>query len=294
MLNAFLKSCANTIVGNELNLKLSLASIISEGSILIEDYPGTGKTTFAKTLTNNLGLNFKRIQFTSDLLPSDILGYNFFKGDEQVFQKGPIFTNVVLADELNRGSAKSQSAFLEAMEEKNITIDGVTNKLPFPFFVIATQNPMDSSGTSMLPDSQLDRFMISFSLNNLDENQKKEILKKDINFSNRKDLNLDWDELKNKKNQINVNDNIFEYVLEIEKQIKKTNSNLKISPRCLKQIIELSKGWALIHDQNYVSHQDIKSVLPSILRHRIKFIDNENDKINFVNNEILNHIKINK
>ena len=122
---------------------------------------------------------------------------------------------------MNRGSAKSQSAFLEAMEEKNITIDGVTNKLPFPFFVIATQNPMDSSGTSMLPDSQLDRFMISFSLNNLDENQKKEILKKDINFSNHKDLNLDWNELKNKKNQINVNDNIFEYVLEIEKQIKK-------------------------------------------------------------------------
>ena len=121
-------------VSNENNIKLSLACIVCGGSILIEDFPGTGKTTFAKTITYNLGLDFKRIQFTSDLLPADILGYNFFKGDQNIFQKGPIFTNVVLADELNRGSAKSQSAFLEAMEEKNVTIDGETYKLPDPFF----------------------------------------------------------------------------------------------------------------------------------------------------------------
>ena len=168
----FIDECSKTIVGNQKNIKLSISAIISEGSILIEDYPGTGKTTFAKTITYNLGLDFKRIQFTSDLLPADILGYNFFKGEQSLFQKGPIFTNVVLADELNRGSAKSQSAFLEAMEEKNVTIDGETYKLPEPFFVIATQNPMDSSGTSLLPDSQLDRFMISFSLAELNSDQK--------------------------------------------------------------------------------------------------------------------------
>ena len=175
MLNSFLNSCNRTIVGNEFNLKLSLASIISEGSILIEDYPGTGKTTFAKTLTNNLGLDFKRIQFTSDLLPSDVLGFNILSDDKLKFQKGPIFTNIVLADELNRGSPKAQSAFLEAMEEKNVTIDGDSYNLPEPFFVIATQNPMDTSGTSSLPDSQLDRFMISYSLSDLD--QKEKILK---------------------------------------------------------------------------------------------------------------------
>ena len=155
---------SNIIVGNSEKIKLTLAAIVSEGSILIEDYPGSGKTTFAKAITQSLGLDFKRLQFTSDLLPSDILGFNMFSNENIKFQKGPIFTNIVLADELNRGSPKSQSAFLEAMEEKNVSIDGVSYNLPEPFFVIATQNPMDSSGTSSLPDSQLDRFMISFSL----------------------------------------------------------------------------------------------------------------------------------
>ena len=136
-----------------------------------------------KAITLNLGLGFKRIQFTSDLLPSDILGFNIFKNEELNFQKGPIFTNIVLADELNRGSPKSQSAFLEAMEEKNVSIDGSTYKLPEPFFVIATQNPMDSSGTSTLPDSQLDRFMISFSLSELSDKDKVLMLKNNIDLT---------------------------------------------------------------------------------------------------------------
>ena len=291
MLNSFLNSCNRTIVGNEFNLKLSLASIISEGSILIEDYPGTGKTTFAKTLTNNLGLDFKRIQFTSDLLPSDILGYNFFKGNEQVFQKGPIFTNVVFADELNRGSAKSQSAFLEAMEEKNITIDGITNKLPFPFFVIATQNPMDSSGTSTLPDSQLDRFMISFSLSELNDQDKVSMLKNNIDLSKINSETVDWKNIQDKKNKINVSDEIYDYVLQIEQTIKALDQEIYISARCLKQIIDLAKGWALVHSKDYVTHQDIKDVLSYILRHRIKFLK-QDEKKDFVNQEILGKIDI--
>ena len=138
MYNEIIKNISKTIIGNVEKIKLALAAIISEGSILIEDFPGSGKTTFAKSITYNLGFNFKRIQFTSDLLPSDILGFNIFSNDKLSFQKGPIFTNIVLADELNRGSPKSQSAFLEAMEEKNVSIDGVTYNLPEPFFVIAT------------------------------------------------------------------------------------------------------------------------------------------------------------
>ena len=160
MFDNLIKEVSKVVVGNENKIKLTLAAILSEGSVLIEDNPGSGKTTFAKAITLNLGLSFKRIQFTSDLLPSDILGFNIFKNEELTFQKGPIFTNIVLADELNRGSPKSQSAFLEAMEEKNVSIDGSTYKLPEPFFVIATQNPMDSSGTSTLPDSQLDLSLI--------------------------------------------------------------------------------------------------------------------------------------
>ena len=294
MFKNLIKTCTKNIIGNENNIKLSLACIICEGSILIEDYPGTGKTTFAKTITYNLGLDFKRIQFTSDLLPADILGYNFFKGEHSLFQKGPIFTNVILADELNRGSAKSQSAFLEAMEEKNVTIDGETYKLPRPFFVIATQNPMDSSGTSLLLDSQLDRFMISFSLAELNSDQKKQVLKNDVSFNQIIKSNMDWNKIKKQKNLIKVNETVFEYILNIENLINQLKKDFFISTRCLKQISELAKGWALIDEREYVTHQDIKEILPSILRHRIRFLNNEKEKINFINKEILDKIEIPK
>ena len=239
----------------------------------------------------NLGLGFKRIQFTSDLLPSDILGFNIFKNEELTFQKGPIFTNIVLADELNRGSPKSQSAFLEAMEEKNVSIDGSTYKLPEPFFVIATQNPMDSSGTSTLPDSQLDRFMISFSLSELNDQEKVLMLKNNIDLSNINSQTVDWKNIQDKKNEINVSDEIYDYVLQIEQTIKALDQEIYISARCLKQIIDLAKGWALVHSKDYVTHQDIKDVLSYILRHRIKFLK-QDEKKDFVNQEILGKIDI--
>ena len=293
MYNEIIKNISKTIIGNEEKIKLTLAAIISEGSILIEDFPGSGKTTFAKSITHNLGFNFKRIQFTSDLLPSDILGFNIFSNDKLSFQKGPIFTNIVLADELNRGSPKSQSAFLEAMEEKNVSIDGVTYNLPEPFFVIATQNPMDSSGTSTLPDSQLDRFMISFSLSELDDKEKVMMLKNDIGFNNIKSNTINWDEIKTKKTKINLSDEIFKYVIEIEQTIQSLDQKLYISSRCLKQIIDLAKGWAMINEKEYVTHQDVKETLPYILRHRIKFLK-QDEKFDFVKKEILEKITIKK
>ena len=291
MLNNLIKQVSKIVVGNENKIKLTLAAILSEGSVLIEDNPGSGKTTFAKTITLNLGLNFKRIQFTSDLLPSDILGFNIFKNEELNFQQGPIFTNIVLANELNRGSPKSQSAFLEAMEEKNISIDGQTYKLPDPFFVIATQNPMDSSGTSTLPDSQLDRFMISFSLSELNDQDKILMLKNNIDLDNINCEKINWREIKDKKNQVNVSDEIYNYVLEIEQTIRSLDQQIYISPRCLKQIIDLGRGWAMIHSKNYVTHQDIKDLLPYVLKRRIKFLKQE-EKKDFVINEILNKINI--
>lgn len=290
--DTLIKECSKTIVGNEFNLKLSLAAIISQGSILIEDYPGSGKTNFAKTLTLSLGLDFKRIQFTSDLLPSDILGYNFLSKDNLVFQKGPIFTNIVLADELNRGSSKSQSAFLEAMEEKNVSIDGVTYNLPYPFFVIATQNPMDSSGTSLLPDSQLDRFMISFSLSNLSNNQLVEVIKNNIDYKLINNSKINWEEIFTSRNKVKINDDVFNYILEIF-NLAKNIDYLFISPRCLKQISDLSKSWALINEKDYVSHQDVKDILPSVLRHRISSIKSNEDKLSLINNDILDKIEIN-
>ena len=291
MFNKIIEDTSKVIVGNLDKIKLTLAAIISEGSILIEDYPGSGKTTFAKAITSSLGLNFKRIQFTSDLLPSDVLGFNILSDDKLKFQKGPIFTNIVLADELNRGSPKAQSAFLEAMEEKNVTIDGESYNLPEPFFVIATQNPMDTSGTSSLPDSQLDRFMISYSLSDLDQKEKILMLKKNISFSNSASETINWSQINYKKNEITVKDEIYQYVVEIEQTIKALGQNIYISARCMKQIIDLAKGWAIVNGNEYVSHQDIKDTIPYILRHRIKFL-NQQDKLSYVNKEILEKINI--
>ncbi len=291
MFENIISNTSKTIIGNVDKIKLTLAAIISEGSILIEDYPGSGKTTFAKAITSSLGLNFKRIQFTSDLLPSDVLGYNILSDDKLKFQKGPIFTNIVLADELNRGSPKAQSAFLEAMEEKNVTIDGESYNLPEPFFVIATQNPMDTSGTSSLPDSQLDRFMISYSLSNLNQKEKILMLKTNISFSNSSSEAINWSQINNKKNEITIKDEIYEYVVEIEHTIKALGQNIYISARCMKQIIDLAKGWAIVNGNEYVSHQDIKDTIPYILRHRIKFL-NQQDKLGYVNKEILEKINI--
>ena len=291
MFENIISNTSKTIVGNVDKIKLTLAAIISEGSILIEDYPGSGKTTFAKAITSSLGLNFKRIQFTSDLLPSDVLGFNILSDDKLKFQKGPIFTNIVLADELNRGSPKAQSAFLEAMEEKNVTIDGESYNLPEPFFVIATQNPMDTSGTSSLPDSQLDRFMISYSLSDLDQKEKILMLKKNISFLNTAYESINWSQINDKKNEITIRDEIYEYVVEIEQTIKALGQNIYISARCMKQIIDLAKGWAIVNGNEYVSHQDIKDTIPYILRHRIKFL-NQQDKLSYVNKEILEKINI--
>ena len=291
MFEKIISNISTIVVGNSEKIKLTLAAIVSEGSILIEDYPGSGKTTFAKAITQSLGLNFKRVQFTSDLLPSDILGFNIFLDGKLNFQKGPIFTNIVLADELNRGSPKSQSAFLEAMEEKNVSIDGVSYSLPEPFFVIATQNPMDSSGTSSLPDSQLDRFMISYSLSDLNDEDKIEMLKKEINFDKQKSESIDWQNIKQKKNTITIKNDIYKYVVSIEQRIQSLDQKIYVSARCLKQIIDLAKGWAIINNKDYVTHQDIKDTIPYILRHRIRFL-NQEEKIEFVNKEILDKIDI--
>ena len=291
MFEKIISNTSTIVVGNSEKIKLTLAAIVSEGSILIEDYPGSGKTTFAKAITQSLGLNFKRVQFTSDLLPSDILGFNIFLDGKLNFQKGPIFTNIVLADELNRGSPKSQSAFLEAMEEKKVSIDGISHSLPEPFFVIATQNPMDSSGTSSLPDSQLDRFMISYSLSDLNDDDKIEMLKKEINFDQQKSENIDWQKIKERKNIITVKDEIYKYVVSIEQRIQILDQKIYVSARCLKQIIDLARGWAIINNKDYVTHQDIKDTIPYILRHRIRFL-NQEEKIEFVNKEILDKIDI--
>jgi MoxR-like ATPase len=179
------------------------------------------------------------------------------------------------------------------MEEKSVSIDGETHKLPEPFFVIATQNPMDSSGTSSLPDSQLDRFMISYSLSDLNENEKVDMLKNGYDLSSIKSDPINWEDLQTRKSKVKVNDEIYKYVIEIEETIKSLDQHIHVSARCLKQIIDLAKGWAVVHGKDYVTHQEVKDILPYIFRHRIKFIKQE-DKFNYVNQEILSKISIQK
>ena len=290
MLNNIVKNISKEIIGNEFNIKIALATIISGGHILIEDLPGTGKTTFAKSLTNSLNLNFKRIQFTSDLLPSDILGYTYIKKDEFKINKGPIFTNIVLADELNRASPKTQSAFLEAMEEKTVTIDKETFKLPEPFCVIATQNPSDLSGTSLLPESQLDRFSISFSLDSLNKDERLEMLTKEETLNINDRSNLEFGKIK-KINEIHISKKVVEYLDSISEHLKTNFNGIHISPRSLKQTLNLAKSISLINGKDYVTFQEIKEILPYILRHRINIVE-KNEIFDFINHEVLSKVPV--
>ena len=290
MYQNLIQAIQKKVIGNDFKIKISLATILSGGHILIEDLPGTGKTTFAKSLTSAMNLKFKRIQFTSDLLPSDIVGYTYLKNDEFIINKGPIFTNIVLADELNRASPKTQSAFLESMEEKTVTIDKETFELPNPFSVIATQNPSDLSGTSLLPESQLDRFTISFSLEELDKNQRIEMLKsKNENVLIKSEFK--FENSIEQISKININDNVLEYLDNISEYIKDNYNNTHISPRCLKQTINLAKSLCLINSSEYVTYQEIKDVVPYVLRHRLNIVE-KNEFFNFIKNEILNKVPL--
>ena len=290
MFNDVKKYIGQNIVGNENNLRISLAAVLCGGHILIEDLPGTGKTTFAKWLTASLNLDFKRIQFTSDLLPSDILGFSFLSKDKFEIKKGPIFSNIILADELNRASPKTQSAFLEAMEEKSVTIDRETFQLPDPFIVIATQNPSDLSGTSLLPESQLDRFMISFSLDELTPDEQLNLLKNQNLTNVTRNNNFTFKDSKlNKK--ININDNIYKYIQNIKKFIDSNFPEIHISTRCLKQIVSLATSLTLLNGKDYLTFQEIKDVIPYILKHRIKIVE-KTKVLNFINDEILNKVPL--
>ena len=290
MIDKLIENASKKIIGNKFKIKLTIASIISGGHILIEDLPGTGKTTFAKSITEALNLDFKRIQFTSDLLPSDILGYTYLKENKFEINKGPIFTNIVLADELNRASPKTQSAFLEAMEENTVTIDKKTLQLPKPFSVIATQNPADLSGTSLLPESQLDRFSISFSLDELTNSERVEILS-----GNEKSMTTAQNkfEFNNELNlsKININKNVLIYLDSINQYIKTNFQNIHISIRSLKQTILLSKGLAIIDGKDYITYQEIKDTLPYVLRHRINIVEKK-DTIEFIRSDIIKKVPL--
>ena len=241
-----------------------------------------GKTTFAKTLAKLLDLSFARIQFTNDLMPSDLVGIQIFDAKEGKFNliHGPIFHQFILADELNRGTPKTQSALLEAMEERQVTLDGDTINLPHPFFVVATQNPRSQIGTHHLPESQLDRFMMKIKIGYPDAKSEKQIISSDthtesyhklkpaINPSSLADL---YEAVKNVK----VSDKLLDYVLRLLDQSRNSNSFQGLSPRAGKDVIKAAKAWALISGRDYVLPDDVQIVLPSVVSHRLAPFQNQ-------------------
>jgi MoxR-like ATPase len=268
----------SVLLGKEHQVKLALACLLARGHLLLEDLPGMGKTTLAHCLAQTLGLSYKRVQFTSDLLPADILGAAIYERDTSTFKfrPGPIFTQVLLADEINRSSPKTQSALLEAMEEGQVSIEGRTRALPSPFFVIATQNPESQSGTFPLPESQLDRFLMRISLGYPSPQAERQLLE-GLNPRERLRTLKPLASLENlaalqtEVAAVKASPAVLDY---IQRLIAFTRQNPEfsygLSPRGALALLMSAKAWALIAGRTYLTPDDIQAVLEPVVRHRVK------------------------
>jgi MoxR-like ATPase len=268
----------DVLLGKEEQVRMALACLLARGHLLIEDLPGMGKTLLSHALAKVLGLTYNRIQFTSDVLPSDIIGTSIFDRETNEFRflEGPLFVQVVLADEINRATPKSQSALLEAMEERQVTADGQTRELPEPFFVIATQNPSTQTGTFPLPESQLDRFLMRIELGYPEPEAEKELLK---GGDRRKSLELlrpivDFDalvELQNQVDEIKVSEPLIEYIQRLVGMSRRGGDfAFGLSPRGALALLHSAKAWALLADRSHVVPEDVQAVLPSVVEHRLR------------------------
>lgn len=256
-------------------LKLALACILAKGHLLIEDLPGMGKTTLARAFSQVLGLDCKRVQFTADMLPADLTGGNIYNEDthEFVFHQGPVFTNMLLADEINRGSPRTQSSLLEVMAEHQVSADRTTYQLPEPFFVIATQNPLDQAGTFPLPESQLDRFMMRIELGFPTKAEEMRILKgENVRTSLEKLITpQELIEMQNLVPQVFAADPVIEYILNLC-DASRTDPDIPnpLSPRASLAILDAAKALAYINNRNYITPNDVQLVFPHIAEHRLR------------------------
>jgi len=270
------------ILGKEEAIRLSLTCLLARGHLLIEDLPGVGKTTLSHVLASTLGLDYQRIQFTSDLLPADILGISIYDRDSSTFSfhPGPIFNQLILADEVNRATPRAQSALLEAMEESQVTVEGKTRTLPEPFFVIATQNPSNQVGTFPLPESQLDRFTMRIELGYPDNAAERELLKGCDRRILLKNITAVIDsgrltEMQLQADTIHVSDALLDYLQDLLDYSRRSADYANgLSPRAGLAVLRCARAWALMHGHPHVLPEDIQKVLPSIIGHRLSRVQN--------------------
>lgn len=297
--NAISQVCG-VVVGKEEQVRLAFACVLADGHLLIEDRPGVGKTTLAHALAVSLGMAFQRIQFTSDLLPADIMGVSIYNRDNNAFEfhPGPVFSEIVLADEVNRATPKTQSALLEAMGERQVTVDGQTHRLPDPFFVIATQNPVDLAGTFPLPDSQLDRFLMRLSLGYPDAQAERKLL----SGIDRKTLLAELParltaaeitSLQSAVKHVHVSSALMDYIqalLRFSRESARFSAGL--SPRAGLALLGCARAWALIEGRDYCLPEDVQKLLPNVAGHRLHEVSNESREDNDFASEMLAAVPI--
>ncbi|NNH15235.1 MoxR family ATPase [Acinetobacter sp. ANC 4282] len=273
-IQAFLNQINSIILDKENQTKLALSSLLAGGHVLFEDLPGLGKTTLSSALSHIAGLKFQRIQFTNDMLASDVIGVNMFNQKEHQFEfkQGPIFTQILLADEINRCSPKTQSALLEAMEEGLVTVDGVRYELPQPFWVIATQNPLFQSGTYSLPESQLDRFLMRLSLGYPSRSAEKLLLQQNSRYALIATLEHVFNEqeilaMQQLVTQVHIADVVLDYLLDLATETRKSRHGL--STRGLLALKKAAQAHAFIEQRSYVTPDDVQAVFVAVVSHRI-------------------------